>query len=438
MGTITDPDAADAVVQVARVALTGLRETEFWKIPNPDLLVLAKQLEHLGRLACTAQIHLAGEIDTRKIAESHGCTSTAALLRQTLTISAPDARARVHAARAILPQDLPTGGETPPVLPLLGAALAAGAIGAEQTRTIVTTMNKLPATLDPDTRDTCQQVLVENGISTEPKPFADFARAVALTCDPDGTPDQPNPSDRVELTLGARNPSTGMTRFAGQLDDEGVEVLGQAIDGLATPHPAADGTPDPRSAPTRRGQALKEVLHRYLNHGDAPVQGGERPHVTVTMDFEDLKRNLGAAVLEHGGPISAAQARMLACDAKIIPAVMGSKTQVLDVGTASRLFPAAIRRAITLRDRGCAWPGCDRPPAWCDCHHVQHWTLGGPSSSRNGGLLCRPHHSQIPREDWEIRFAADGVPEFIPPPWVDPTRKPRRNTLHHLDNPLRQ
>ena len=319
MGTITDPDAADAVVQVARVALTGLRETEFWKIPNPDLLVLAKQFEHLGRLACTAQIHLAGEIDTRKIAESHGCTSTASLLRQTLTISAPDARARVHAARAVLPQDLPTGGETPPVLPLLGAALAAGVIGAEQTRTIVSTMNKLPATLDPDTRDTCQQVLVENGISTEPKPFADFARAVALTCDPDGTPDQPNPSDRVELTLGARNPSTGMTRFAGQLDDEGVEVLGQAIDGLATPHPAADGTPDPRSAPTRRGQALKEVLHRYLNHGDAPVQGGERPHVTVTMDFEDLKRNLGAAVLEHGGPISAAQARMLACDAKIIP-----------------------------------------------------------------------------------------------------------------------
>ena len=438
MGTITDPDAADAVVQVARVALTGLRETEFWKIPNPDLLVLAKQFEHLGRLACTAQIHLAGEIDTRKIAESHGCTSTASLLRQTLTISAPDARARVHAARAVLPQDLPTGGETPPVLPLLGAALAAGVIGAEQTRTIVSTMNKLPATLDPDTRDTCQQVLVENGISTEPKPFADFARAVALTCDPDGTPDQPNPSDRVELTLGARNPSTGMTRFAGQLDDEGVEVLGQAIDGLATPHPAADGTPDPRSAPTRRGQALKEVLHRYLNHGDAPVQGGERPHVTVTMDFEDLKRNLGAAVLEHGGPISAAQARMLACDAKIIPAVMGSKTQVLDVGTASRLFPAAIRRAITLRDRGCAWPGCDRPPAWCDCHHVQHWTHGGPSSYRNGCLLCRHHHAQIHREDWEIRFAADGVPEFIPPPWVDPTRKPRRNTLHHLDNPLRQ
>jgi uncharacterized protein DUF222 len=113
-----------------------------------------------------------------------------------------------------------------------------------------------------------------------------------------------------------------------------------------------------------------EVLRRFLDVGFAPTQGGERPHVTVTMDIDALHGRLGTAMLDHGGPISAAHARMLACDAMIIPAVLGSASQVLDMGTAVRLFPNAIRRAITLRDRGCVFPGCDRPASWCDCHRV--------------------------------------------------------------------
>ena len=138
-----------------------------------------------------------------------------------------------------------------------------------------------------------------------------------------------------------------------------------------------------------------EVLRRYLDIGDLPMVGGERPHVTVTMTLEDLQRGVGAATLDHGGPISAGQARMLACDAKIIPAVLGSKSQVLDVGAAARLFPTAVRRAIVLRDKGCVWPGCDRPAGWCDAHHVKFWANGGSTSFNNGVLLCRRHHSEI-------------------------------------------
>ena len=81
------------------------------------------------------------------------------------------------------------------------------------------------------------------------------------------------------------------------------------------------------------------MLRRFLDVGFAPTQGGERPHVTVTMDLDALRGKLGTAMLDHGGPITAAQARMLACDAMIIPAVLGSASQVLDMGTAVRLFP---------------------------------------------------------------------------------------------------
>jgi Domain of unknown function (DUF222) len=104
---------------------------------------LAVSFEHVARLVLAVQIQIAGEIDIRRIADAHGCVSSAALLRQALVISAVDARARVHAGRAVLPQESPTG-EIDPVLPVLADALAAGVIGAEQTRTIVTTMRKLP------------------------------------------------------------------------------------------------------------------------------------------------------------------------------------------------------------------------------------------------------------------------------------------------------
>ena len=436
MGMDTGFEAAEADVGAACRALTAMQQTPFTGVLDHELLPLARSFEHASRLMFAAQVHIAGEIDIRRIADAHGCSSSAALLRQTLVISAADARARVHAGRAVLPQESPTG-EIEPTLPVLAEALAAGAIGSEQTRTIVTTMRKLPAAVDPDTRELCQKLLVQNGVITEPKPFADFARAVALACDPDGKLEGKEPAEKVELTVGVRNAGTGLTGFTGRLDDLGVELLGQAIDGLAKPQPSPDGTPDPRSAAVRRGQAFKEVLRRFLDHGDAPTHGGERPHVTVTVDLEDLRAGLAGATLEHGGPIGAAEARMLACDADIIPMVMGSKSEVLDVGRANRLFTPAIRKAITKRDRGCAFPGCDRPAAWTDCHRVKHWADGGKTCYENCCLLCRFHHSEVHKGHWVIQFAADGVPEFIPPSWVDPDRKPRRNNAHHITDMLR-
>jgi hypothetical protein len=110
---------------------------------------------------------------------------------------------------------------------------------------------------------------------------------------------------------------------------------------------------------------------------------------------------------------------------------MDGPSQVLDIGRARYTFPPAIRRAITLRDIGCSWPGCDRPAPYCDAHHIRWWKRDrGPTSLTNGTLLCPFHHQQIHRGQWTIRLAADGVPEFVPPSWIDPTQRPRRNLLH--------
>ena len=375
--------AAEAHSDTASDAVRAVINAEYLRFTEAELLSFAQTFETHARLVFTAQVRIAGQIDARNMAAAHGASSTSALLRETLTISPADARTRVQTATATLPQPAVSGGIINPVLPLLGAALAEGEIGVEQTRTIVSTMTRLPAGLDPQLRDDVQETLVEHGIVNEPKPFARFARAVAEACDPDGKLDERPDPDKVDLHIGTRNASTGLTRFGGHLDDEGVELLNQSIQGLTKPRVEPDGSKDKRPLPVRQGQALKEVLRMFLDHGDAPTNGGERPHVTVTMRYNDLKQRIEKAVLAYGGPISAGEARRIACDAGIIPVVMGSESEVLDVGRTSRLFTPAIRKALALRDKGCAFPGCDWPVAWCDAPR------GPLGASRRGCLHQR-------------------------------------------------
>ena len=168
-----------------------------------------------------------------------------------------------------------------------------------------------------------------------------------------------------------------------------------------------------------------------LAHGDLPDDGGERPQVVVTVPLSTLRDGIGAGTLDDGTVISAAEARRLSCDARIIPAVLAGRGEVLDLGRARRLFTRALRRKLALRDRGCAFPGCDRPTAWCDAHHITPWARGGPTSVDNGVLLCAHHHRLVERGDCEVVLAADGIPDFHLTPWIDPERQPLRNHMHH-------
>ena len=122
--------------------------------------------------------------------------------------------------------------------------------------------------------------------------------------------------------------------------------------------------------------------------------------------------------------------RRLACDAQLLPIVLGGAGQVLDAGRARRLATGPLRRALVVRDRGCAFPTCDRPPRWCDGHHVVPWTAGGPTRLDNLVLLCRQHHRLLHHGDWTVRIAGDGLPEFLPPPVLGEQQHPRRNRYH--------
>jgi hypothetical protein len=111
--------------------------------------------------------------------------------------------------------------------------------------------------------------------------------------------------------------------------------------------------------------------------------------------------------------------------------VLGSAGQVLDAGRSRRLATGSLRRALAVRDRGCAHPDCDRPPRWTDAHHLLSWADGGGTSLDNLVLLCRHHHRLVHAGEWGVRLGADQLPEFIPPRWLDSEQRPRRN-LYHL------
>ena len=349
------------------------------------------------------------------------------MLHELLNVPQAEARARVRIAQACLPQRTPTGVTIEPAVPEAIDALDQGTISSDHAAVIVDTMTWIPAAVDEQTRTSCRNLLVRQAQIGDVVRLKRVAEQIRQIIDPDGSLDGGDPVDRMEFHLGQRR-RDGLTPIRGLLDQLTTETLRQAIEPLAAPRPIDDKTPDPRPAALRRAQALAEVLSRYLRVGNGPREGGVHPQVVVTIPLDNLRDRVGSGWADYGGPIPAAIARRLACDADIIPQVLNSESVVLDQGRAVRLFPSDIRRAITTRDRGCTFPACDIPAAWCDAHHIDWWQRDlGPTSERNGTLLCGRHHTLIHQGDWQIRRTEHGRPEYIPPPYVDPTRTPRTN-----------
>ena len=429
--TVTTRADADRVASTVADGLSQLLDAEYWKFAGDDLLDTARSIEHLAHQMYAVQVAVAGEIDLARLAQTHGQAGTAALLRHALAIGLGDARGRVRAARQVLPQDAISGGEIPPQLPELGEALREGDLGAEQSSVVVKTMSRIPTDVPVQVRGHAEATLVGHARVMDPLHLSLVADRLLTALDPDGHFEPRNPADRAELALGVRDARTGLTAIRGRLDDHSVAVFTAATDAHAGPRPESDGVKDPRSAGTRLAQALTTALQGYLTAGQGPVQGGERPHVTMTVAWDAITGRLGAAVLDATGiTVTPATARRLLCDCDVIPAVLGSAGEPLDVGRATRVWPTGIRRAAALRDGGCVFPGCDRPARWSDIHHIAHWVDGGPTSLTNAAVLCGHHHALIHSGDWQIRMATDGRPEIIPPTWIDPDQQPRRNHLH--------
>ncbi|MEV6971530.1 DUF222 domain-containing protein, partial [Hamadaea sp. NPDC051192] len=264
---------------------------------------------------------------------------------------------------------------------------------------------------------------------------AEAAAIVRTALDPLSGPRKPAPT-------AAATPTECGDATCGRHAGDGADAVGtvrecihagrgaDAVDDDCAAARVLPGEPDLRSAGARRADALVEVCQRIMNAGELPHNGGEKPHLTITLPWDALQAKVGAGLLDTGDLLTPETVRRLACDAMIIPAVLGGDGQVLDVGRARRLIDGPLRRALVLRDKGCAFPGCDRPPQWCHGHHIQSWADGGDTCLANSVLLCGFHHREIHHGHWDVQMRPDGFPEFLPPAFVDPLRRAVRNTFH--------
>lgn len=387
-----------------------------------------RAIESVSRMVHSVMLGAVAELESRNIAAPAGFRNTKQLLAGMLNLSPTEAGTRVTHAGLLGPRRALGGAILAPLLPETAAALAAGEIGPAQVKVITETITAIPATVSPADRDGAEAELARHARSFHPTALHKIGQRILAHLDPDG----PEPRDEPEPA-----PSAGELRFwerrdgrlglQGHLEPEHSAAFRTLIEQLAAPRPA-ENIPDARTAAQRNADALLEICGLARAAQDCPSTAGEPPHLTVTIDWDALRTGLGVATLDYGTQISASEARRWACDAKIIPVVLGGKSEPLDVGRALRTVPLSIRRALVARDRGCAFPGCDRPPGMCQAHHCRHWIDHGETKVENCVLLCEAHHRHVHRTGWKI-LIDHGHVAFIPPAIINPTRTPLHNPL---------
>jgi Domain of unknown function (DUF222)/HNH endonuclease len=192
---------------------------------------------------------------------------------------------------------------------------------------------------------------------------------------------------------------TGIFEYRLALDTEGKATVEAALGPLSAPQPR-DGEPDLRGSDRRRGDALLTLVRRAV--ASAPVvPAAAKAQLFVTVDYQQLRDSLGAGTTiggtDAGTVLAPETVRRLACDAALLPIVLGGRGEVLDLGHTRRLFTPAQVKRLWLRDGGCTYPGCTMPPTFTDAHHLVHWADGGPTNLDNAALLCGHHHTIVHR-----------------------------------------
>lgn len=416
-----------------------------------------------------------------------GYRNTTEFLRARLRITAAEARRRLALASDVLPRSGLSGQPLPAVREELAAVLTAGDIASRAATLISLSLDRVRHVAAPGDVVRMEHALTRTAVENDQDFLTRIAKRWTDALDQDGAePSEPElrqrqgafirrshrglqrleifaTADQFEHLLTvmntATNPRTGLASDpnAGTAENAGPDAgpdgnadadarpgAGGAVDDAAAEETAAAGRLDQRTRPQRLLDGLVGACKVALAAGELPASGGLRPQVMVTVDYRDLLEQLGAAnpqtlgpgsgagTLMFTGPVTASTVRKIACDADIIPLVLGGDGRVLDIGRASRIFPPHIRKAIMARDGGCAFPQCTIPAPWCEAHHVDYWSRGGTTGTEQGALLCSHHHHVIHKEQWTIQVRS-GVPWFIPPPHVDPRQVPRRNSYFRVE-----
>lgn len=426
--------AVKTTVESCAQKLAALVDAPIWPLADRQAAEVVARIEAARASLDELESRLIRHAEEREIPAAEGAASTAAW------VAGLTGEARAAAARRVSLARLMDDDCEP-----VRRAWATGQVNAAQARVIVEAVDKLPDWFGGDERTDAQTTLLEYAGEFDLDGLKRLANRIVEVVDPDGADEilgrqleqaERRAWDQSRFVMRRRGDGTTGGSFV--VPDLVADMLRTALEGITAPrrlasvvarHGRAEDDPKSLSFPQRLGLGFCELVE-HLPAGALPQAGGLAATIAVTIDHDKLAKTLGSAAVTTGLQISASEARRLACNASILPVVLDGESRVLDAGLAKRLHDRYQRLALAARDGGCCWPGCDRPPAWCEAHHLTPWAEGGKTSVEDGALFCYFHHHLIHDSDWEARMGPDGIVEVIPPPRIDPIRTPRRHERH--------
>lgn len=309
-----------------------------------------------------------------------------------------------------------------PDLPTLMAHAADGAISSEHVDAIVKGVGHIakrsPEPVDDAARyEQVSDLLGQFFSGATPAEIAERAKTIGNQTAADTPGGLPAAEDRSLNSVTHGLDDDGRLQVHADLDAEVGEKFSSAIEELAAPRPEPDGSPDARSVQQRQADALEALL-------DIAARGADTASAPRTQVLASATaRDWSDATLEFMGSISRATLERVMCDSQITAVIVDDQGVPEAISTKNlRLFPAHLRKALYIRDRGCI--KCGASAGRCHAHHIVFWSNGGLTVVDNGCLLCPTCHDDVHHRGWEIIIGADRHPWLIPPATVDPTRRP--------------
>lgn len=419
--------AGDALTQIERSL--DLIEPRGSDVPPEIRLAWLRQARRVrGRVEALA-VQLAAEAEQNQASMRTTGTPLASWLGFEENLSRREAAAAVMQARTIAEH------------PRLGQAAADGQVSPGQAQAIGRVLDEVAPQLAPEGRAQAEELLV--GLADQ-LDSAELSRCAGRVLAELAPPAEDTREQRLQRLAESayRRRSLRFIREPGAIRFEGVlpQLEGEAFVALIGAHGealrrTAIEARDPfsqLSPEQRRADALISLLKAARQTKPEPGVGQAR--VVVRLNYDTLHAAAaGAGLIRDDEQLSSGELRRICCDADLLPVVLGGASEVLDVGRASRLVTPGLRIALGQRDGGCSFPGCDVPETSCEAHHLVPWWAGGSTSLANLSLLCHHHHALIEpaklgtRDQWGLRIAADGLPEFLPPARLDRLRRPVRH-----------
>jgi len=304
-----------------------------------------------------------------------------------------------------------------------GAALGSGTVNLAQAEVIVRALDELPDDVPAETLDRAEEHLVGEAAHFGPRALARLGRKILEVVAPEVAEDQ----ERIALereearaervtSLFSQRLGDGTTRITIRVADVVATRLQTYLEAFTAPRRAAgDATALAGRIPSYQARGLAfGALLESLDPRRAPLHGGDATTLMVTVSLDQLRAGLGAGGIGIDERVSIGQVRRLACTAKIIPVVLGGKSEILELGRTARLFNSPQRKAMAIRDRRCRAEGCSVPAAWCEAHHCRSpWSRGGRTDLADGRLLCSFHHHRAHDDRYLTQDLPNGDVRFI-------------------------